>query len=175
MDSCDIIKNLLAIKYKIIRPYRIINFQKMKTILLLAISLFINVNAQSNRNKFFFGIIESDSYQKNDKIISNLPYNTDGRFLSNENPILDNLLAFLKKNKEDKFEVEIQINYCHSNIPKYSMKVTESLKTSLELILKRNDVVIKNIFANGCQDSLLKINDKNYKQMGESNLIITIL
>lgn len=137
--------------------------------------VFININGQSSRNKIFFGIIEGNSYQKNDKIVSNLPYNADGRFLSNGNPILDNLLDFLKKRKEDNFEIEIQINYCHSNIPKYSVKVTESLKKSLELILKRNDIIIKNIFANGCQESLLKINDKNYRQMGESNLIITIL
>lgn len=31
---------------------------------LLTISVFINVNGQNSRNKVFFGIIESDSYQK---------------------------------------------------------------------------------------------------------------
>lgn len=144
-------------------------------VLLLSIGLFINVNGQSSRNKVFFGIIESDSYQKNDKIISNLPYNTDGRFLYKENPTLDNLLNFFRKTKEEKFEFEIQINYCYSNISEYGVKVTESLKKSLELILKRNDIIVKNISANGCQESLIKINNKNYKQMGESNLIITIL
>lgn len=142
---------------------------------LLTISVFINVNGQNSRNKVFFGIIESDSYQKNDKIISNLPYNTDGRFLYSENPTLDNLIDFLKRIKEKNFEVEIQINYCYSNIPTYSIRITESLKKSLDLILKRKGIIVKDIFANGCQESLLKINDENYKQMGESNIIITIL
>lgn len=142
--------------------------------LLMTISIFINVNGQNSRNKIFFGIIESDSYQKNDKIISNLPYNTDGRFLQNDNPTLDNLLIFLRKMQEQKFEVEIQINYCYSNITEYSINLTESLKKSLELILKRNNITVKNIIGNGCQESLLKIDDKSYKQMGESNLIITI-
>lgn len=138
---------------------------------------FANSFCQNVRNKVFFGIPTDTNeiyFCPRDKIIVNLPKNNDGRFLFKNNPELDKLLDFLKNIKNQQMQVKIKINYCHSNISSYNLKIAESLKKSLEIFFNNNGATFSNIITGNCTDSLLHFSDEEYRKMGGNNIEITV-
>ncbi|MGH1517980.1 hypothetical protein [Chryseobacterium sp. JK1] len=151
---------------------------KMKLLSVIFLLFFANSSCQNIRNKVFFGIPIDDNdlslFQK-DKIIINLPNNMDGRFITKDNSNLNQLLDFLKNTNDKRLKTEVKISYCHSNVSPYNLKISESLKKSLEIILQNNNIIVNNIIANGCKDSFIYFSDEAYKKMAENNIEITIL
>lgn len=150
----------------------------MKSILsIIFLLFFVNSFCQNIRNKVFFGIptdVNEIYFCPRDKVIINLPKNNDGRFLFKNNSRLDNLLVFLKNIKDQQMQVELKINYCHSNISSYNLKIAESLKKSLEIFFSNNNATYSTIIAKGCTNSLFQFSDEEYGKMGGNNIEITI-
>lgn len=129
-------------------------------------------------NNFEIGLPYTNfKLQKDDKIISNLPiinYNT-GRFQIQENPILDNLIHFLKIN--EKLNFKIKIYRCAKGnagfVKDVNKHLSKSLKNNLENNSASNFIIDENDIGT-CDDNLLKDTENPYYYASRSFLEITV-
>lgn len=144
-------------------------------IFIITVFFFQFFSSQRNEPKMFFGFpIENTRLISRDIIITNLPeinYNR-GIFSYVNNPILQQLLNFLKTNEEKIFEITVNRCVAKGN-KKYNEKVNENLTLSLQHFFEaekiKNVIMDKSNFQT-CYGNLIQ-NKENSQYISSGNYL----